>query len=69
MQKIFKPIPISPKICILGLYPENLSLKSHKIKLIDLCLVHSKHLIALYWKNILSPYQSLAKGIIIMSGF
>ena len=41
---ISKAISVSPKFCILGLSPENLSLKSHEIKLINLCLVHSKRL-------------------------
>lgn len=54
-QIISKPIPVSPKFCILGLYPENLSLKSHEIKLINLCLVHSKRLISVYWKNTSCP--------------
>ncbi len=54
-QIISIPIPISPKFCILGLYPQNLSLKSHEIKLINLCLIHSKRLIAMYWRNITCP--------------
>ena len=54
-QIISKPIPISPKFCILGLYPENFSLKPHEIKLINHCLIHSKRLIAMYWKNISCP--------------
>lgn len=52
-QIISKPIPVSPKFCILN--PENLSLKSHEIKLINRCLVHSKCLISMYWKNTSCP--------------
>ena len=50
-----KPIPLCPRLCILGLYPINLILKKHEITLINICLIHTKRLIAMYWKNVSCP--------------
>lgn len=48
-------IPVCPKLCILGLYPEDISLSRHEIKMVDLCLIHAKRLIAMHWKSMSCP--------------
>ena len=43
---ISKKIPICPKLCILGLYPETLLFKKHESKMVDLFLIYHKCLIS-----------------------
>lgn len=52
---IHKKIPACPEICILGLRPKTLALKTHEYKLINLCLLHAKRLIARHWKSVHCP--------------
>lgn len=52
---INKYIPLCPKICILGLIPDTLFLRTHEIILVNICLRHAKRLIARHWKNIHCP--------------
>lgn len=49
------PIPSCPKLCILGIYPDNCSLSTKERKMVDLCLLQAKRSIALCWKNVGCP--------------
>ncbi len=49
---ISKPIPVTTEMCALGLFPVSLSLPGYHTKMIDICLVIARCLIAFYWKNI-----------------
>lgn len=50
-----KPVPMTPELCVLGLIPVDVSLPSHHIKMIDICLILARRLITFYWKNIEGP--------------
>lgn len=52
---ILKPIPVTPEIRVLGLIPGAISISSHQIKMIDICLVLARRSIAFYWKKIEGP--------------
>lgn len=52
---ISKLIPTTPEICALGLIPVSLSLSGYHTKMIDICLVIARRLVAFYWKNIEGP--------------
>ena len=41
------PVPLCPKICILGIYPDDCSLSCKEKKMVDLCLLQAKCSIAL----------------------
>lgn len=56
---IHKDIPIRPEICILGLFPEALALRPHERKLVNLCLLQAKCLIARHWKSVGYPSTNL----------
>lgn len=58
-KTIGKEIPVCPKISILGLFPPASSLKTCEQKLVNLCLLHAKRLIAIHWKIIHGPSLSL----------
>lgn len=50
-----KEIPLCPRVCILGLIPDTLELRNHERKLVNLCLIHTKRLIARNWKSVYCP--------------
>lgn len=52
---IDKEVSMCPEICILGLIPETLALRTHERKLVNLCLIHTKRLIARHWKSVHCP--------------
>lgn len=52
---ISKLIPTTTEICALGLIPVSLSLSGYHTKMIDICLVIARRLVAFYWKNIEGP--------------
>lgn len=52
---IDKEVLVCPEVCILGLIPETLALRTHERKLVNLCLIHTKHLIARHWKSVHCP--------------
>ena len=54
-QMTSSPIPLCPKICILGIYPDNCPLPSRERKMTDLCLLQARRSIALCWKNVSCP--------------
>ena len=49
------PIPLCPKLCILGIYPVDCSLSCKERKMVDFCLLQAKRSIALCWKNVGCP--------------
>ena len=49
------PVPLSPKLCILSIYPHNCSLSNRERKMVDLCLLQARRSIALCWKNVRCP--------------
>ena len=56
---IQKKVPASPEVCILGLIPEALSFRTHERKLVNLCLLHAKRVIARQWKSVCCPSVNL----------
>lgn len=54
-----KEIPLLPEICILGVIPKTMALGSHENKLLNLCLIHTKRLIARHWKSVHCPSLDL----------
>ena len=58
-QMVGKNVPLQAKLCILGIYPENLVVNSKQSVLIDFGLLQARRLIALFWKNIQLPSVKL----------
>ena len=56
---LHKKIPLDPEICILGLIPETLALRTHESKLLNLCLIHAKRVIARHWKSVNCPSYNM----------
>lgn len=54
-QMTSSPIPLCPKICIFGIYPDGCLLSSRERKMIDLCLLQARRSIALCWKSVSCP--------------
>ena len=50
-QMTSSPVPLSPKLCILNIYPANCSLSNRQRKMVDLCLLQARRSIGLCWKN------------------
>ncbi len=56
MEKILaKDIPLDPGVFILGLYPKHHKYTKSEQTMIDLCLLHAKRSIALFWKKTNRP--------------
>ena len=47
--------PLSPKLCILSIYPEDCSLSVRERKMVNLCLLQARRSIALCWENVGCP--------------
>ena len=58
-QMVGKDVPLHAKLCILGIYPENLVVSSKQSVLIDFGLLKARRLIALFWKNTQLPSVKL----------
>lgn len=58
-QMVDKDVPLQAKLCILGIYPENLAVNSKQSVLIDFGLLQARRLDALFWKNIQLPSVKL----------
>jgi len=54
------PVPICPKLCILGIYPDDCILSCKERKMIDLCLLQAKRASEFYniWKLFLELLKS-----------
>lgn len=56
MEKIIsKDIPLDPGFFILGLYPEHHKYAKSERIMIDMCLLHAKRSIAMFWKKTNRP--------------
>jgi len=52
---ISKSIPMDPALFILGFYPKGHKYKKSERILIDMCLLHARRSIAMFWKNTSRP--------------
>ena len=50
-QIIGKEVPLSPKLCLLNLYPENFTTSKKVRSLLNICFLEAKRCIALSWKS------------------
>lgn len=57
-EMIGEYIPMDPKLCLLHIYPENVSVSASIQKLVDFSLLQAKRVVALEWKNIQRPTLS-----------
>ena len=54
-QMISKKLPLDPKLFILGIYPTDCQLQSKEFKLVDMCILQAKRIIAFNWKCVDGP--------------
>jgi len=52
-------IPLDAKLCILGIYPDQLVPSRKAVPLINICLLQARRAIALRWKNTDGPTPAM----------
>jgi len=48
-------LPLDPGLFIIGIHPDNWKINKDTQVLIDMCILHAKRFIAIYWKKIERP--------------
>lgn len=52
-------LPLCPKLCILGLFPENCTLSKYEKSMVIYCILEAKHKIALSWRSMYRPSKQM----------